>query len=442
MGIQIFQFILALSLLIVLHEAGHFIPAKLFKTRVEKFMLFFDPWFAIFKKKIGGTTYGLGWLPLGGYVKISGMVDESMDTENLKKEPEPWEFRAKPGWQRLIILSGGVIVNFVLGYLIYATVLFTYGTEYLPNTSLTYGIWTNELGNSLGIKTGDKIVSVNDVVVKDLGEAKREFILGSGGNLVLDRQGETVSIHITDAMVGEVIENEEGIAGLFMPRLAYVAGKFEKGSAAEEAGMIKNDSIYSFNGQPMIMFDQYLDSIPAYAGQTIALGVMRNNESLVLNIDVPEEGKIGVHFKNTLSSMYEISYNEYTIIESLGQAYYLTADRLSSYVRQFQKLIFKPETKAYKKVGGFLTMLEQYPSTWDWRTFWELTAFISLMLGFLNILPIPALDGGHIVFVLIEMITGRKPSIRVLEIAQTIGFFMLLALLIFANGNDIIRKFF
>ena len=443
MGIQIAQFLLALSLLIVLHELGHFIPAKLFKTRVEKFFLFFDGWG---KKLISytykGTTYGIGWIPLGGYVKISGMVDESMDTDNLGKEPEPWEFRAKPTWQRLIILSGGVIVNFVLGYFIYAMVLFTYGTEYLPNDSLIYGISTNEMRNALGIKTGDKIVSVGGSPVRDLSEAKREFILGSGGDLVLDRNGLEVVIPITDSVVGFAIENQENLANMFNPRLAYVAGQIEKGSGAEEAGLMKNDSIISFNGQPMIMFDQYVDSIPVYAGGSVNIGFVRDGDAQTLDIPVSEEGRIGVGIKNTIASTYEISYNQYTLFESFGEANNLTTDRLSSYVRQFEKLIFKPETGAYKKVGGFLTMLEQYPTTWDWRTFWELTAFISLMLGFLNILPIPALDGGHIVFVLIEMITGKKPSIKVLEIAQTIGFILLLALLIFANGNDIIRKFF
>lgn len=443
MGIQIAQFLLALSLLIVLHELGHFIPAKLFKTRVEKFFLFFDGWGKkLIRYTYKGTTYGIGWIPLGGYVKISGMVDESMDTDNLGKEPEPWEFRAKPTWQRLIILSGGVIVNFVLGYFIYAMVLFAYGTEYLPNDSLIYGISTNEMGNDLGIRTGDKIVSVGGSPVRDLSEAKREFILGSGGDLVLDRSGQQVIIPITDSVVGFAIENQENLANMFYPRLVYVAGQIEKGSGAEEAGLLKNDSIISFNGHPMIMFDQFVDSIPYYAGQTVDIGFIRDGERQSLTIPVSEEGRIGVGLKNTITSTYEISYNKFTLAESFGEAYNLTTDRLSSYVRQFEKLIFKPETGAYKKVGGFLTMLEQYPTTWDWRTFWELTAFISLMLGFLNILPIPALDGGHIVFVLIEMITGRKPSIKVLEIAQTIGFILLLGLLIFANGNDIIRKFF
>lgn len=436
MGIQLAQFILALSLLIVLHELGHFIPAKLFKTRVEKFMLFFDPYFAIFKKKIGDTFYGIGWLPLGGYVKISGMVDESMDTENLDKDPEPWEFRAKPGWQRLIILSGGVIVNFILGYFIYAMVIYTYGIEYLPNENITHGISTNTVGEEIGIRAGDKIISVNGIVPKHLNEVRGEFILGSGGDLVLDRKGEKVSIAITDSIIGATIDDQNVIATLFMPRIIYEVGEFSKNSNAKKAGLQVEDSLVSFNGHKMLFFDQYLDSIPKYAGKTVDLGLYRNKEFMTIPVTVSDSGYIGVRPYDNITKTYEVAYDEYSLGASFKEAIGQTMSRLSFYVRQFQKLIFKPETGAYKKVGGFYSMLKQYPETWNWSKFWELTAFISLMLGFLNILPIPALDGGHILFVLIEMVTGRKPNIKVLEVAQTIGFFLLLGLLLYANGMD------
>ncbi len=442
MGIQIAQFLLALSLLIVLHEAGHFIPAKLFKTRVEKFMLFFDPWFAIFKKKIGGTTYGLGWLPLGGYVKISGMVDESMDTKDMKKDPEPWEFRAKPGWQRLIILSGGVIVNFVFGYLIYAALLLNYGEDYLANSELRYGISTNKIGNDFGIKNGDKIISISGEKVTRLGQITKGIILGADGDLVLDRNGEIITISITDSLVGLAIANQELLGKMFAPRLPYVVGGFSENSLAEKAGLLVNDSIVAFNGSNMFLFDQFVDSIPNYANNDVTLGIYRDGSLAEVVVPVDSSGYIGVMALNTIGSTYKITHMDYTVAGAMSAAVTKTWSRLEDYVLQFKKLIFRPETKAYTKVGGFLTMLEQYDKTWDWRSFWELTAFISLMLGFLNILPIPALDGGHIVFVLIEMITGRKPSIKVLEVAQTIGFFMLLALLVFANGQDIIRKFF
>ena len=446
MAIQIAQFLLALSLLIVLHELGHFIPAKLFKTRVEKFFLFFDGWG---KKLISytykGTTYGIGWIPLGGYVKISGMVDESMDTDNLGKEPEPWEFRAKPTWQRLIILSGGVIVNFVLGYLIYASLLFAYGVDYLPNSELKYGISTNEIGESFGLKNGDKIISVGGEEIVDFNKIAKSILLGADGDIVLDRNGETKSIQITDSLVGFAIANQDLIRGMFMPRVFYKVGGFSDTtltSPAKLAGLQVNDSIVSFNGSRLAFFDEYVDSIPEYANKSVTLGAYRDNELLSFSVPVDSSGHIGVYAANLISEMYTIEHIEYSFGGAMIAAVTKTKGQLQDYVLQFKKLIFRPETKAYKKVGGFLTMLEQYPKTWDWRSFWELTAFISLMLGFLNILPIPALDGGHIVFVLIEMITSRKPSIKVLEIAQTIGFILLLALLVFANGNDIIRKFF
>ena len=440
MGIQLAQFLLALSLLIVLHELGHFIPAKIFKTRVEKFMLFFDPYFAIFKKKIGETTYGIGWLPLGGYVKISGMVDESMDTEDLDKDPEPWEFRAKPGWQRLIILSGGVIVNFLLGYLIYVAIIFTYGTEYIPNESLKYGIWTTEVGNEIGIQTGDKIVRVNSVVPRDLGEARKEFILGLDGELVLNRNGQEIVVPINEVNLEKLISDQDQMAGLFMYRQPYVVALLSKSSVAKEAGMEVGDSLVSLNGQSMFLFDQFFDAIPQYKNQEITIGVMRGKELYEVSMVVPEEGKIGIGPANSIIATYGSTAQKYTLAESASVAVGQTTDKLSSYVRQF-KLIFRPSTGAYKQVGGFYTMLKQYSPTWDWRHFWELTAFISLMLGFLNIMPIPALDGGHILFVLIEMVTGRKPSIKVLEVAQTIGFILLLGLLVLANGNDILKAF-
>ena len=446
MAIQIAQFLLALSLLIVLHELGHFIPAKLFKTRVEKFYLFFDAWG---KKLISythkGTTYGIGWIPLGGYVKISGMVDESMDTDNMGKEPEDWEFRAKPTWQRLIILSGGVIVNFVLGYLIYASLLFAYGVDFLPNSELKHGISTNEIGKSFGLKNGDKIISVGSEEVVDFGKIAKSILLGADGDITIDRNGDIVNIPITDSLVGFAIANQDLIKSMFMPRVYYKVGGFvdsTSASPAKMAGLQLNDSIVSFNGSSLAYFDQYTDSIPEYRNKSVTLGVYRGHELLSLSVPVDSAGRMGVYAANLIPSMYNIKHIEYSFGGAMVAAVTKTKGQLQDYVLQFKKLIFRPETKAYKKVGGFLTMLEQYPTTWDWRSFWELTAFISLMLGFLNILPIPALDGGHIVFVLIEMITGRKPSIKVLEIAQTIGFILLLGLLLFANGNDIIRKFF
>jgi regulator of sigma E protease len=437
MWIKLTQLILGLSILIVLHELGHFIPAKIFKTRVEKFFLFFDWKFALFKKKIGDTVYGIGWLPLGGYVKISGMVDESMDTEALNEPPQPWEFRAKPAWQRLIILTGGVLVNFILGYLIYVFVLFHYGEMYLPNDALTYGIWTNEAGKEIGLQNGDKIISVNGKVPDNFREAALEITLGQDGFIEVDRAGQVERIAITEAGITKLVETR-GYADLIVPRMPYVVGGFSEGSAAEKAGLQINDSLIALNGHQMLFFDQYKDSIPRYAGQDITLTAMRAGNTVDIMLSVPQDSVIGIGLVQNLDRFYTLKTKEFTFGEAMSGAVKSTWDKLSSYVRQF-KLIFNFNTGAYKEVGGFYTILQQYSDTWDWQRFWEFTAFLSLMLGFLNILPIPALDGGHVVFTLYEMVTGRKPSTKVLEYAQMVGFFLLLALLVFANGQDILR---
>ena len=437
MWIKLAQLILGLSILIVLHEMGHFIPAKIFKTRVEKFFLFFDWKFALFKKKIGETVYGIGWLPLGGYVKISGMVDESMDTEALKEPPQPWEFRAKPAWQRLIILTGGVIVNFILGYLIYVFVLFHYGEVYLSNDALTYGIWTNEAGKEMGLQNGDKILSVNGKVPDNFREAALEITLGQDGYVEVERNGSKQKVQITEAAITKLVETR-GYASLIAPRLPYVVGGFAEGSTAKAAGLQEEDSLVAFNGHPMYFFDQYKDSIPYYAGKTIELTAYRNGSPMNFEVSVPNDSLIGMSLVPELDRFFTLKTKEFTFGEAMSGAVKSTWDKLSSYVRQF-KLIFNFNTGAYKEVGGFYTILQQYSDTWDWQRFWEFTAFLSLMLGFLNILPIPALDGGHVMFTLIEMVSGRKPSTKVLEYAQMIGFFLLLALLVFANGQDILR---
>jgi regulator of sigma E protease len=437
MWIKLAQLILGLSILIVLHEMGHFIPAKLFKTRVEKFFLFFDWKFALVKKKIGDTVYGIGWLPLGGYVKISGMVDESMDTDALKEPPKPWEFRAKPAWQRLIILTGGVIVNFVLGYVIYVGVLFHYGEDYLPNTALKYGIWTNEAGQEMGLQNGDKIVSVNGKPIDGYREAALEITLGQDGYVEIERNGETKRIEITEAGITKLVETR-GYASLINPRMPYIVAGFTDTSVAEEAGFEVEDSLIAFNGHPMVFFDQYKDSIPAYAGKQIVVTAVRDGNPVDVSVTVPESGMIGMSLDLHLDRFYDLQQKKYSLGEAMVEAVNSVWEKLSGYVRQF-KLIFNFDTGAYKEVGGFITIMDQYSATWDWQRFWEFTAFLSLMLGFLNILPIPALDGGHVVFTLIEMATGRKPSTKVLEYAQMIGFFLLLALLVFANGQDIMR---
>ena len=437
MLIQIAQFLLGLSLLIVIHEFGHFLPAKYFGIKVSKFYLFFDYKFSILKKKIGETEWGIGWIPLGGYVKIEGMVDESMDTENLSEEPEEWEFRAKPAWQRIIVLTGGVIMNFLTAYFIYVFLLMGYGKDYLPNESLVNGVWTNEIGLEMGIQHGDKILRIGDYTPESYSETALEILLSQGEDLVVERDGQEVRIPIAVEYIEEMIKNKKFI-GLIKPRMPYVVGGFAEGSFGERAGLKLGDSIVGLNGVQMLFFDQYKKILPSYANKDISLTYFRNSTLDTLNFTLPESGKLDVYNTTEVFKYYEIKNKPYTFATALTGAGNEVVAKLNGYVRQF-KLIFNPKTEAYKEVGGFLTILKQYDKIWDWRHFWEFTAFLSIMLGFLNILPIPALDGGHVVFTTIEMITGKKPSLKVLEVAQMIGFFILLGLLIFANGQDILR---
>ncbi|GAB5555923.1 MAG: RIP metalloprotease RseP [Schleiferiaceae bacterium] len=435
---QALQFILSLSILIVLHELGHFIPAKIFKTRVEKFFLFFDVKFALFKKKIGETTYGIGWLPLGGYVKISGMVDESMDTENLAKEPEPWEFRAKPAWQRLIIITGGVIVNFILAILIYAGVMSYYGEQYLPISQLQYGVVPDSTGMELGIMAGDKIETINGKTIERFGEIPIEVLLADdGGTMQVNRDGKIVDLTISSQLVGKIIAKK---SSLVYPRVPYLAGGFTDTSVAALAGMKVEDSLVSLNGKPLFFYDQYLEEVPKFKNDTIEIGAYSDGELVTYTMVVPNGGKVGIRPYDEITRFYQLETHKYTGLSALGAGWRTAGQKLSYYVRQF-KVIFNPETKAYKEVGGFLTMAKQFDSAWNWRRFWEFTAFLSLMLGFLNILPIPALDGGHMMFILYEMVTGKTPSTKFLETAQMIGFFILLGLLLFANGNDVLKLF-
>jgi regulator of sigma E protease len=435
--IQAAQFILSLSLLIVLHEFGHFIPAKLFNTKVEKFYLFFDPWFSLVKKKVGETEYGIGWLPLGGYVKIAGMVDESMDKEQLKQEPQPWEFRTKPAWQRLIIMVGGVTVNVILAIAIYTGMMMYYGEDYLPVDKIETGLMVDDNGKAIGLQNGDLIVAVDGQKIERFSEIPKEILL-SETSITVRRNGSEMELPVKAEDKKTLIENQTPIVGLRFP---YIVGGFSDTSTARDAGLKEGDSIISLNGRAMYFFDEYVDSIPQYAGDTILLGLFRNGESLSMAIPVGANGKIGVYpGGRSPASYYPVETKKYGFIEAIPAGFNKAGSVLNDYIRQF-RLIFNPDTEAYKQVGGFIAIGKQFDTKWNWQRFWSFTAFLSIMLAFLNILPIPALDGGHVVFVLWEMISGRKPSEKVLEYAQVIGFIILLALILLANGNDVLRLF-
>jgi len=441
--IQASQLLLSLSILIVLHELGHFIPAKIFKTRVEKFYLFFDPWFSLFKKKINGTEYGVGWLPLGGYVKISGMIDESMDKEQMKKSPEPWEFRSKPAWQRLIIMIGGVFVNLVLGIFIYSMTLYSYGDKYLPNKNIKDGLWcVDELANELGFKNGDKVISADGIYVERYSDVLEKIITSK--EVVVERAGSFLTLEMPADLIERFLENENKL--ILFPRIPVVINTVLEGSNAELAGLKQNDIVVAVNGAPSIYFDQFKEQLLSYANQEVELKIKRNGEEKKLIAKVSKEATLGFSPSapniNQLERLgvYKLASFKYGFLASFPAGYKKAIKKLNSYITQF-KMILSPSTGAYKGVGGFGAIGSMFPPSWNWEVFWNLTAFLSLMLAFMNILPIPALDGGHVIFLIYEIIVGKPAPEKIMEYSQAVGMILLLSLLVFANGNDIARLF-
>jgi len=441
--IKISQFLLSLSLLIVLHELGHFIPAKLFKTRVEKFYLFFDVKYSLFKKKIGETVYGIGWLPLGGYVKISGMIDESMDKEQMAQEPKPWEFRSKPSWQRLIIMLGGVTVNFILALIIYIFMSYGYGDTDISTASIKDGyLIENPLLLELGFKTGDNVVEINDVKLDNYSDLKK-LIVEADSYTVL-RDGKKEKVVLPEDFLGRLTTNED--RSLFELRFPFIVEKIPDTSHNKGVDLIKGDIITSINGVDVKYNDQIEALQEQFKGQTVAVTVDRNGSALNREVKINQEGKFGLIRGGSMQKFEELGYfdiirKEYTFGESFGVGWNKFKGQILSYGAQLKK-IFNPNTGAYKGVGGFKAIFDIFPDSWSWEAFWRITAFLSIMLGVLNLLPIPALDGGHVMFLLYEMISGRKPGDKFMEYAQMVGFFILIALVLFANGNDIFKALF
>ncbi|MGY8938470.1 MAG: RIP metalloprotease RseP [Flavobacteriales bacterium] len=439
------QFILSLSLLIVLHELGHFIPAKLFKIKVEKFYLFFDYKFSIFKKKIGDTVYGIGWIPLGGYVKISGMIDESMDTEQMALPPQPWEFRSKPAWQRLIIMLGGVFVNFVLGIFIYIMLMWVYGERYLPNENVKDGVWvTNQLAKNLGLQNGDKVLTVDGQKVKKFRGLALEFI--NGNTYQIERDGVVLDKEIPEDFISQLMDRKKEAGAFLSPRLPFIIAGISEDSPNIDADLQAKDIVTAINGSAIKYFDEVQNKLDTFKNQDISITVKRGNEIKDIPVKITNEGKLGVGFlqlpMTDLEKLgyFELADFEYSFSEAIPAGWHKSVKTITDYMKQLKK-IFNPSTGAYKGLGGFISIGSIFPSEWSAQAFWEITAFLSIILGFMNLLPIPALDGGHVVFTLWEMITGRKPGDKFLEYAQVVGFILLIALLLFANGNDIFRLF-
>jgi regulator of sigma E protease len=439
-GLQAGQLILSLSILVILHELGHFIPAKIFGCRVEKFYLFFDPWFSIAKKKVGDTIYGIGWLPLGGYVKISGMIDESMDKEQLKQPAQSWEFRSKPAWQRLIIMIGGVTVNILLAFFIYAMILFTWGETKLPNESIKQGVWiVDTVVNEVGLKTGDKIVAVNNEPVKYFEDLNAAMLLGE--TMTIERDGQQQELEIPVNFIEKIVEKGKRTV-LLMPRVPCIVGEVPAGTPAEKNGLKAKDKIVGIDSTPITFFDQVKPTILNKAGDTIALHVMRDGSPVVINTVVGADTSIG--FFPAVPSMdemqeeglYQFETKKYSFFAAFPAGVSKAMEKLGFYIAQFKKIL-NPSTGAYKGLGGFKSMGSIFPKyEWDWEAFWNITAFFSIVLAFMNLLPIPALDGGHVLFTLIEMVTGRKPNEKFLEYAQIVGMVLLFGLMIYANAND------
>jgi len=428
------QFILSLSFLIVLHELGHFIPAKIFKTRVEKFYLFFDYKFSLVKKKVGETVYGIGWIPLGGYVKISGMIDESMDTEQMKQPAQPWEFRSKPAWQRLIIMLGGVIVNFVLGILIYIMITFVWGIDFVKPEGVKEGFAVHETFKEYGFEDGDKITKFNGQEPLDVTDVNKHLFLRDINSLeVTHLNGETEVIDIPEN-IGEIMW-ENGVMQPFNARIPAVIGTVAAESPAEEAGLLMKDKIISVNNSPIGYWSDFTKVLAESNGK-IELVIERNGIQENISVQTGDDKVVGV--RPDSSNVIDIQHKDYSLLESISKGNSIAIWTLKDYITQFKYVFTK---KGATSIGGFIAIGNIFPSTWSWQSFWSITAFLSIMLGFMNLLPIPALDGGHVMFTLYEIITGRKPNDKFLEYAQVTGFILLIALLLLANGNDIVKLF-
>lgn len=440
--IMVGQLMLSLSILIVLHEYGHFAPARWFGTRVEKFYLFFNPGFELFKKQIGETEYGIGWLPLGGYVKISGMVDESFDTEQLASEPQPWEFRSKPAWQRLIIMLGGVTVNFILGFFIFAMVLWAYGEEYLPTQNVRYGIYADTLGQQLGLRTGDKVLSVDGKPMEKFSDrfVLREIVINNARNITVERDGQRVDLPVDERFVSLLSSHENKDKRLFSGRYPFVAGDLVKGSPAEGAGLLSGDSIIAFNGQPTPFFDNFLALATQNPNKKVTVTAVRNGQVKEFNLTTTPEGKVGIVPYNE-TYFFETSRQEYSLLAALPAGVSKGWGFLTDQVKAFGQ-IFRGRIKASESLGGFASIGRMFGDVWVWERFWTMTAILSLILAFMNLLPIPALDGGHVVFLLYEVVSGRKPSDKFMEYATMVGFVIVIALVLYANGLDLVRYIF
>ena len=437
-GVKAGQFILSFSILVVLHELGHFLPAKWFGCRVDKFYLFFNPWFSLFKKKIGETEYGLGWVPFGGYVKIAGMVDESMDKEQMKLPPQPHEFRSKPAWQRLIIMLGGVTVNVILALVIFIMITWIWGEKYIPIQNVKYGVYADSLGRKIGLQDGDRIVAVGGRPVEKVGTVGSEIIMSEAKQITVDRNGQQVNLVIPTGFIKQLNANRLG--GFSYIRIPLIVDSVTKVAKVRGGTIQKNDRVIARN-DTAVQYNTDFANLPEYGNNWARLTLLRNNRDTVrAEVFFDRKGNPGILFRGA-DKVLGTNHIQYNFTQAIPAGINRCFETLSRYVQNLKQLFTSSEVKVKDSLGSVLSIGGVFPGVWDWQSFWTLTAIFSIILAFMNVLPIPALDGGHAPFTLYEMITGRKPSDKFMEYAQMVGMVLLLGLMLYAFGLDIWRLF-
>jgi regulator of sigma E protease len=432
---QTIQLILSLSILVLIHELGHFTFAKLFGARVEKFYLFFNPWFSLFKFKKGETTYGLGWLPIGGYCKIAGMIDESMDKDQLKAEPKPWEYRSKTIGQRFLIISGGVIFNFILALGIYSAMLYTWGESYLPVQNAHYGIYCDSTALSLGLQNGDKVLKVDNVVPERFSDIVSQIVIDDARSITVERKGIEHVISIPEKFNRKIIANQNAM--FIIEFIPFFIDSVMPGTPAAMAMLKKNDQIIGINNIPTPSFIDFVKKVPAFKNKKVDLKIIRNGFEQIVPVTISPQGTIGAYRKD-LKDIYTFKKIEYSLLTSIPAGIKMGVSTLGFYVKQMKFLFTK---EGSQQMGSFVSMGKLYDTSWNWQVFWSLTALFSVILAFMNILPIPALDGGHLLFLIYELIARKKPSDTFLERAQMIGMSIVFGLFIYAILLDIGRLF-
>lgn len=438
-GVKAAQFVLSFSILVVLHEMGHFLPAKWFKCRVEKFYLFFNPWFSLVKKKVGETEYGLGWIPLGGYVKISGMIDESMDKEQMKQPAQPWEFRSKPAWQRLIIMLGGVTVNVILAIIIFIMITWVWGEEYLPPQNVKYGIAADSLGKAMGLRDGDVIYKVGNEEVRDELRVTGQIMTTDATSITVLRDGQQVQLAVPSSMIKSLSKTKG--ADFLSVRFPSIVDGFTKTSNAEKAGIKKGDRLIGVDSIQTPYFQDFQREVRKRKNKNVTVVALRGKDTIRTNVPVNEDGMIGIAPLSDITKLgFRTETKKYSFGESVPAGFNRCWKTLSNYMTGL-KQIFTGRVAAKDSLGSVISIGNIFPGVWDWQSFWTLTAVFSIILAFMNVLPIPGLDGGHALFTIYEMITGNKPSDRFIEVAQMVGMVLLLALMLYAFGLDIWRLF-